>query len=303
MQQHGKSWALYVFSSADALRRYTIEQLVGLGISWVWLGLEGEDSQYQKLKGTDTRELVRELQDHGIRVLGSTIIGLEEHTPENIDAVIDYAVAHDTEFHQFMLYTPVPGTPLYDEQRAAGNLLSDEECPPEDTHGQLKFSHRHKSIPAGQETEFLIRAFTRDFDVNGPSIFRIARTILQGWQRHKHDTDLRVRERYRRETAALSTGYAGMLWAAERWLRGNATLVAKIRECREEMGREFGWKSRLVAPLLGRFLLVTMWREARRLERGWTYEPETFYELNDAAKALKERPHAEPAMTLQPAEA
>ena len=76
MQQHDKAWALYVFSSADALRRYTMEQLVGLGVSWVWMGLEGEGSEYQKLQGTDTRALVRELQEHGIRVLGSTIIGL-----------------------------------------------------------------------------------------------------------------------------------------------------------------------------------------------------------------------------------
>jgi hypothetical protein len=58
-----------------------------------------------------------------------------------------------------------------------------------------------------------------------------------------------------------------------------------------------------VAPLLGRFLLLTMWREARRLEQGWTYEPPTFYELNAAAKALQERPHGETAMALQPAEA
>ena len=300
MQKHGKSWALYVFSSADALRRYTTEQLVGLGVSWVWMGLEGEGSEYQKLKGADTRALVKELQEHGIRVLGSTIIGLEEHTPENIDAAIDYAVEHDTEFHQFMLYTPVPGTPLYEEQLAAGTLVPETDCPPEDTHGQLRFSHKHASIPAGQETEFLLRAFQRDFDVNGPSIYRIARTILKGWQRHKNDADPRVVDRYRHETSALALGYSGALWAMERWLSGNAPLVAKIRATREEMVREFGWKTRIAAPLVGRFLLVTMWREARRLERGWHYEPETFYEFNDAAKALRERPHAEPAMALQP---
>jgi hypothetical protein len=300
MQQHGKSWALYVFSSADALRRYTIDQLVGLGVSWVWLGLEGEGSQYQKLKGADTRVLVRELQEHGIRVLGSTIVGLPEHTPDNIDAAIAYAVEHDTEFHQFMLYTPVPGTPLYEEQRALGTLLSDSECPPEDAHGQLKFKHRHPSIPPGQETVFLLRAFTRDFDVNGPSIFRIARTLLKGWQKHKDDPDPRVRERYRRETSALSIGYAGALWAAERWLSGNAPLAAAMRACRAELGREFGWRSRVAAPLLGRFLLFTMWLEARRLERGWTYEPPTFYELNEAARSLTRRPLAQPALALQP---
>ena len=72
MEQHDKSWSLYVFSSANVLRSYTIEQLVRLGISWVWMGIEGRNSQYAKLKGIDTCALVRELQSHGIRVLGST---------------------------------------------------------------------------------------------------------------------------------------------------------------------------------------------------------------------------------------
>ena len=81
MEQHDKAWALYLFSSASVLRSYRIEQLVRLGLTWVWLGLEGEDSQYAKLRGTDTRALVRRLQAHGTRVLGSTIIGLEDHTP------------------------------------------------------------------------------------------------------------------------------------------------------------------------------------------------------------------------------
>ena len=48
----------------------------------------------------------------------SSIIGLEEHTPENIDEVIDHAVSHNTDMHQFMLYMPVPGTPLHAEHEA-----------------------------------------------------------------------------------------------------------------------------------------------------------------------------------------
>jgi hypothetical protein len=73
MERHDKAWALNVFSSANVLRSYSMEQLVSMGISWVWMGLEGKDSRYGKLHGTDAFALVRELQSHGIRVLGSTI--------------------------------------------------------------------------------------------------------------------------------------------------------------------------------------------------------------------------------------
>ena len=35
MQNHEKDWSLYVFSSAEALKSYSMDHLVGLGISWV----------------------------------------------------------------------------------------------------------------------------------------------------------------------------------------------------------------------------------------------------------------------------
>ena len=40
MQEHNKSWALYVFSSINAIRKYSMEELVQLGVSWIWVGLE-----------------------------------------------------------------------------------------------------------------------------------------------------------------------------------------------------------------------------------------------------------------------
>ena len=289
MREHGKAWALYVFSSANALRQYTDEELVGLGVSWVWLGLEGERSAYAKLKGTDSLELVRRLQALGIRVLGSSIVGLAEHGADNIDRAIDHAVAHDTEFHQFMLYTPVAGTPLYAEHRANGTLLSSEECPDADTHGQLRFNYRHPRIRNGEETEYLLRAFRRDFEVNGPSVTRIARTLLRGWLALKDHPDPRVRARIGFETKDLKTQYAGALWASERWFaRTNPALAARLRQTREAIEQEFGWTARLAARLVGPVVMATLWREDRRLRRGRTYEPPTFYEANPAAVARPE---------------
>jgi hypothetical protein len=39
---------------------------------------------------------------------------------------------------------------------------------------------------------------------------------------------------------------------------------------------------------MGPFLLATLLLEERRLRRGWTYEPGTFFEINPAAAALGE---------------
>jgi radical SAM superfamily enzyme YgiQ (UPF0313 family) len=289
MRENGKAWALYVFSSANALRQYTDDELVGLGISWVWLGLEGEQSAYAKLKGTNTHALVARLQALGIRVLGSSIVGLAEHGADNIDRAIEHAVAHDTEFHQFMLYTPVPGTPLYAEHRANGTLLSAEECPDADTHGQLRFNFRHPRIRNGEETEYLLRAFRRDFEVNGPSVTRIARTLLRGWLALKDHPDPRVRDRVAFETKDLATEYAGALWASEKWFaRENPALAARLRVTRRGIEREFGWRARAAARVVGPVVLATLWLEERRQRRGRTYEPPTFYEANPAAAARPE---------------
>jgi len=282
IEAHRKSWSLYVFSSAHVVRSYPIEQLVRLGISWVWMGLEGKNSRYAKLQGIDTRALVRTLQSHGIRVLGSSIIGLEEHTPDNIDEAIEYAVSHSTDFHQFMLYTPIPGTPLYAEHAAQNTLLDPSEFQDGDIHGQFIFRHRHPHIKRGQETEFILKAFRRDFEVNGPSVLRIARTVLAGWKRYQHHADACIRDRFAWEARDLAVIFPATLWAARQWFRERNPLVfKKLTALLEDIKREVGLKARLVAPLAGRFVWLKLRQEDQRLKTGWTYEPPTFYETNE----------------------
>jgi hypothetical protein len=241
------------------------------------MGLESPRSSYTKLKGADTIALTRELRRHGIKLLGSTIVGLEHHTPENIEAEIEHAVAHDTDFHQFMLYTPVPGTPLFFEMKEQGRMLPGVNLA--DIHGQHEFNFVHTAISAKDSKYWLDFAFRRDFERNGPSIYRICRTTLDGYRLYKNDADARVRERFAREARALGSGYAAALWAMEHHLRGsNPGVAAQVRGVRREIGREFGLLSRATAGLLGPYLLWTARREARRLTEGKTYEPPTIIE-------------------------
>ncbi len=280
LEEHGKSWVLYVFSSANALRKYTIEELVRLGVSWVWLGLESPRSTYAKLSGADTLELARELRRHGIKLLGSTIVGLEHHTPENIHEEIEHAVAHETDFHQFMLYTPGPGTPLYAEMAEQGRLLTDMDVA--DMHGQYKFNFKHAAISRDDSQRFLDWAFRRDFERNGPSLFRICRTTLEGWKRYKDHPDLRIRERFRWEARQLKDAYNAALWAMERRLRKTDLAISeRIRALRREIEAEFGLLSHLAGSLLGPVLLWTTRREEKRLARGRTYEPRTILERSN----------------------
>ena len=287
MASHQKSWSLYVFSSARVLSSYTIEQLVGLGIGWVWMGLEGKQSSYQKLRGVDTHELVQRMQGHGIRVLGSSIIGLDDHTPENIGAVIEHAISHNTVFHQFMLYMPNPGTPLYETRRREGTLLPESEFPLADAHGQYRFSYKHKNIKNGEEAHFLRSAFQRDFALNGPSLARMIDVLLQGWKRYKDHPDLRVRKRFAREVFPVRSTYAGAVWAMKKWYQGNDRLAGKMDALLQDIYATFGLATRIITPLIGRFAYWSLRKEEARLAGGLTYEPACAYEKNPAARALE----------------
>ncbi len=287
MKRQKKSWSLYIFSSARVLRSYSIEQLVELGISWVWMGLEGRKSQYAKLAGIETRDLVSELQEHGIRVLGSSIIGLEEHTPENIGDVIEYAISHTVDFHQFMLYTANHGTPLHAKLKKEGTLLPKEEIKLSDSHGQFRFNHRHPHIPAGYEEEYLLNAFEQDFKINGPSLFRLIRTTLAGWKKYQASSDTRIRNRYLAEVKPLRTMYAGAVWAMKKWYRKDRLLSRKLGNLLQEIYSTFGWQPRLIAPLAGSYVYRAMKKEQKRLAAGWTIEPETCLEKNKAAYLLE----------------
>ena len=299
MQRGNKGWALYVFSSINAIRKYSMDELVQLGISWIWVGLESPQSRYAKLKNADTRAIIADLRNHGIKMLGSTIVGLEHHTPDNIHSDIDYAVSHCTDFHQFMLYTPVPGTPLYHQMSEEGRMLDDVELA--DIHGQFKFNFRHAAISRDASKQFLDGAFRQDFEANGPSLFRICQTLFNGWKRYHNHPEPRVRERFTHEAHKLRTTYNAALWAMEKRLkRSNPEVAIRIRALRCEIESAFGLSTRLLRMMLGPVLVWTSKREDRRLANGVTYEPQTFVERHNWVEESRTGEEAKLVVMAQP---
>ena len=83
-------------------------------------GPYAQNDDYPKLRSVDTRLLVKTLQSNGIRVLGSSIIGLEHHSPENIDRIIDYAIPHETDFYKNSWRST--NSPLHDRADRKGSV-------------------------------------------------------------------------------------------------------------------------------------------------------------------------------------
>ena len=199
-----------------------------------------------------------------------------------------------------MLYTPLPGTPLHDELTAQGRMKDDHEFEAGDIHGQYIFNYRHPHIHDGQESELIVRAFQRDFEANGPSLARIARTLLAGWQRYKNHPDRRIRRRFEWESRELPTVYSAAVSAMKWYYRRTPAMRAKMSQLLHDLYREFGWQSRLAAALGGPYLLWKIRQEEERLGRGWTYEPPTFYEKNDRVAPAKDSPRADRCRYVTP---
>ena len=99
MEKHQRWFRFYISSSAEAITAFGIENMVRLGVVMVWIGFESPNTEqlFAKNTGIDAARLVRELRDHGISVLGSAIMCMEHHTPDNIANDIEYVVGLNTD--------------------------------------------------------------------------------------------------------------------------------------------------------------------------------------------------------------
>jgi hypothetical protein len=174
---------LHIFSSAEAILAFGLDNMVRLGVSFVWVGVESSSptGNYEKNAGIDATQLVNDLRDRGILVLASGILCQEHHTPANIQRDIDFMVGLNADFVQFMLLSPMPTTTLFKRHQELGLLR--EDLPFEEWHGQKELCYRHPAFPGDAPAVTLKGAFRKDFEVNSSSAYRVIETTWRGYQR------------------------------------------------------------------------------------------------------------------------
>jgi len=178
MEKNGRTFNFSIFSSAEAITAFGIENMVRLGVGYVWVGVESRKSLFDKTKGIDVVKLVSDMRDSGIIVLASSILFLEHQTKENIWRDIDFAIDLKPDFTQFMQLGPLPQTRLYLDYREKGLLR--EDVPYEEWHGQHRIWFRHPEFTPEESETILRDAFRKEFEVLGPSILRTIETLCRG---------------------------------------------------------------------------------------------------------------------------
>ncbi|MEK7836674.1 MAG: hypothetical protein AAB328_01700, partial [candidate division NC10 bacterium] len=197
----GKAISVFCFASVRALSRYTVTEIMEMGIDGMWIGYEGTRSGYDKQIGRPVAEVFTEFRDHGISILASMIVGFPYQNREIIQEELNGLLSLKPAFSQFLIYGPVPGTPYFKHVKE-NNLFHEyvEETPKEYYRKATGFFSvvKHKVMTAAEIESIQRNCFDEDFRRLGPSIYRVVETWLNGYLKWKdsHNPIMRKKAQY-----------------------------------------------------------------------------------------------------------
>jgi|WetSurMetagenome_2_1015567.scaffolds.fasta_scaffold17222_2 radical SAM superfamily enzyme YgiQ (UPF0313 family) len=157
-----------------------LDLMAKAGCFYVHVGFESINPA--ALEGYDKRQSVeqmewaiREIHRRRIRIHGMFIFGSDLDTRETFHETVRFARTHHIESTQFMILTPLPGTPVFDEMDRQGRLLS-RDWSLYDAHHAVFEPKNMSTFELQVET---LRAFGRFYSL-GLALRRLTRTDFYG---------------------------------------------------------------------------------------------------------------------------
>jgi radical SAM superfamily enzyme YgiQ (UPF0313 family) len=236
-----KPISIFVFSSVKALSRYTMQEILEMGIDGVWIGYEGTRSGYGKQSGKPVHELIRELRENGIAVLTSMIVGFDYQSPEVISQELDGLMDLRPELAQFLIYSPPPGTPFYDRVMSQGLMrrkyVEDADKRWHDGCG-FKSMVNHPTMSSSEIEDMQRWCFEQDFQRLGPSIYRFIETWFMRYKKWSGSSSSYVRKKAAIQAKDIKKAY--LMFLAGRLLGPNKYVRSRIRELEYKVRAELG---------------------------------------------------------------
>lgn len=115
----GYDFNIWAYARIDTVRESYLDTLKKAGVEWLALGIESGNTIVRKdvIKGRFTeikiKDLVRQIQNAGINVIGNYIFGLPEDNLETMQETLDLAKDLNCEFSNFYCTMAYPGSRLY----------------------------------------------------------------------------------------------------------------------------------------------------------------------------------------------
>ncbi|MDP2886552.1 MAG: radical SAM protein [Ignavibacteria bacterium] len=134
-----------------------VKAMAESGVKWVFLGIEGASDQMLasmrkdvQYSNTDAADVVRELKERGIMVIGGFILGYPDDDEQTFRLTLDYALNIKVDLPLFQILTPYPKTPIREELLKQG-LITNE-------HDYSKYTCYHANV----RTKYLSAEALRD---------------------------------------------------------------------------------------------------------------------------------------------
>ena len=120
---------IWAYARIDTVKKSYLDTLKKAGVEWLALGIESGNGVVRKdvVKGrfTDIKiaDLVKEIQDAGINVIGNYIFGLPEDNVDTMRETLELAKDLNCEFSNFYCSMAYPGSKLYLDALKEGHTL------------------------------------------------------------------------------------------------------------------------------------------------------------------------------------
>jgi anaerobic magnesium-protoporphyrin IX monomethyl ester cyclase len=165
--ERGLDLNIWAYARVDTVKTANLARMKQAGINWLALGIESanpavRDGADKRMQARDIKEVVRSIQEHGIRIIGNFIFGLPDDTMETMEETLQLAMDLNCEFINFYCAMAYPGSRLYDMAVEEGWEL------PAEWHGFSQHGYAMQPLPthtlsAREVVRFRDEAFHRYF--------------------------------------------------------------------------------------------------------------------------------------------
>jgi anaerobic magnesium-protoporphyrin IX monomethyl ester cyclase len=114
----------------DRLDDEMLAAMAACGWKWLHIGIESASEatlqrMRKRLKLDVCRENIAKIRRHGMKCWGFFILGFKDETLKDMRETIDFAVGSELTAATFSLFSPIPGTAVYDELLREGRIEDD----------------------------------------------------------------------------------------------------------------------------------------------------------------------------------
>ena len=235
----------FCFGDLRSMTQYSMEELLECGVDTVWIGVESSlddvitsEHKIEKRSCDDIQSTFRGMEEYGIGITASMVLGWDFHTRDNIEKDIDFFVDLGPSASQITFLGACPGTELYDRMKKAGRInpefaLKDmQQC-----NDVPSFIPEHLDLD--DLKKYFDIAHKKLYEANGPGIFRSFQLNLNGYETCSTSHRPLLREQKAPFFAERCQRSYPMLQACERFAP-NEAVREKVREAEQKFRRLLG---------------------------------------------------------------